>query len=377
MALRFCANLNFMFCENASANILDKFRLARAAGFRGVEIGCPDTLDVESVVNEQRNNELDIVLINISLGNLLSFKIGTLHCARTHSNRTNWMSRFISVHSIQWRQSKRASERETYISVVLFNVHCLCTVYEFKNSVVGNALISIHSRLTHTKWIAQVERRWWRSSSSTALVVVWAGNRWMESYRYLAVNELIARTLWNFVDDFEWEIFERFYELNAVLDRRSQLNEFSRHWDIFNEFHSMFKLFLEWKKFVFPHQLFDKLRVNRVLFSFFRVIENGEWFDFHATHSICTSSTNILGGFIQFKCVCLQVNRRAEELNLDAVRYRTLKMSFRRISKERWNTRRLWIARSECWNGHLLIEFLSVIFILVPTWQIQDPYYGW
>lgn len=71
MSLRFCANLNFLFCENASASILDKFRLARAAGFRGVEIGCPDSLSVESVVNEQRNNELDIVLINISLGKLL------------------------------------------------------------------------------------------------------------------------------------------------------------------------------------------------------------------------------------------------------------------------------------------------------------------
>lgn len=73
MALRFCANLNFLFCENASANVCDKFRLARSAGFRGVEIGCPDTLSVENVVSEQRNNELDIVLINISLGNLLSF----------------------------------------------------------------------------------------------------------------------------------------------------------------------------------------------------------------------------------------------------------------------------------------------------------------
>lgn len=100
MALRFCANLNFLFCENASANILDKFRLANAAGFRGVEIGCPDTLSVESVANEQRNNELDIVLINISLGNWLSvhFVVRKLRTAlySKHSNRTNWMSRFIS-----------------------------------------------------------------------------------------------------------------------------------------------------------------------------------------------------------------------------------------------------------------------------------------
>lgn len=76
MALRFCANLNFLFCENSSANILDKFRLARAAGFRGIEIPCPDTIDVENVVNEQRNNELDIVLMNISLGNFIHFSFG-------------------------------------------------------------------------------------------------------------------------------------------------------------------------------------------------------------------------------------------------------------------------------------------------------------
>lgn len=73
MALRFCANLSFLFCENASASYLDKFRLASAAGFRGVEFPFPETLSVESLVSEQQNNELDIVLINISLGNLLSF----------------------------------------------------------------------------------------------------------------------------------------------------------------------------------------------------------------------------------------------------------------------------------------------------------------
>lgn len=69
MVLRFGANLNFLFCENATT-ILDKFRLARAAGFRGVEIACPDTINVESVVAAQKDNELDIVLINISLGNI-------------------------------------------------------------------------------------------------------------------------------------------------------------------------------------------------------------------------------------------------------------------------------------------------------------------
>lgn len=68
MALRFCANLNFLFCESPSSTLLDKFRLARAAGFRGVEIACPDNLSIESVAAAQKENEIDVVLINISLG---------------------------------------------------------------------------------------------------------------------------------------------------------------------------------------------------------------------------------------------------------------------------------------------------------------------
>lgn len=74
MAFRFCANLNFMFCEN-SPSILDKFRLARAAGFRGVEIPCPDTVDVQTVENARKENELEVALMNISLGNLSRFLI--------------------------------------------------------------------------------------------------------------------------------------------------------------------------------------------------------------------------------------------------------------------------------------------------------------
>lgn len=67
MSLRFCANLNFLFCENGG-NILEKFHLAKAAGFRGVEIGCPDQFSKEEVAASQTENGLDVALINISLG---------------------------------------------------------------------------------------------------------------------------------------------------------------------------------------------------------------------------------------------------------------------------------------------------------------------
>lgn len=67
MALRFCANLNFLFCENA-ATVLDKFRFAKAAGFRAVEMACPDQIAIENVVAAKKDHNLEVILLNISLG---------------------------------------------------------------------------------------------------------------------------------------------------------------------------------------------------------------------------------------------------------------------------------------------------------------------
>lgn len=67
MALRFCANLNFLFCETG-ASVLDKFRLARQAGFVGVETGIPETISVEQAVAAQKENGVQVVLLNICLG---------------------------------------------------------------------------------------------------------------------------------------------------------------------------------------------------------------------------------------------------------------------------------------------------------------------
>lgn len=67
MPLRFGANLNFLFCEN-SRSVLEKFSLSRSAGFRGVEIACPDQFTKEEVASVQKENDIEVVLINISLG---------------------------------------------------------------------------------------------------------------------------------------------------------------------------------------------------------------------------------------------------------------------------------------------------------------------
>lgn len=67
MPLRFGANLNFLFCENGST-LLERFALSRAAGFRGIEIPCPNQISKEDLLTAQKDNNIEVVLINIRLG---------------------------------------------------------------------------------------------------------------------------------------------------------------------------------------------------------------------------------------------------------------------------------------------------------------------
>lgn len=66
-SLRFCANLNFLFGETG-ANVLEKLRLAKQAGFAGVEIGFPAQFSDEQVVAAKNDQNLQVILINICLG---------------------------------------------------------------------------------------------------------------------------------------------------------------------------------------------------------------------------------------------------------------------------------------------------------------------
>lgn len=67
MSLKFCANLNFMFTE--SADYLERYRLAKAAGFAAVEgVFPPDHVSVADLVKVREETGLEQILINIALG---------------------------------------------------------------------------------------------------------------------------------------------------------------------------------------------------------------------------------------------------------------------------------------------------------------------
>ncbi|KAG4068378.1 hypothetical protein HA402_007898 [Bradysia odoriphaga] len=75
MALKFCANLNYLFAENA-APILDRFRLAKLAGFRAVENSFPLDVSVDDAVRVQKETGLEVVLLNICTGSLQGGEFG-------------------------------------------------------------------------------------------------------------------------------------------------------------------------------------------------------------------------------------------------------------------------------------------------------------
>jgi len=75
MALKFCANLNFLFVENTTS-MLERFRLAKAAGFRAVENSFPMDVSVDEAVRIQKETGLEVAMINISTGHLKGCEVG-------------------------------------------------------------------------------------------------------------------------------------------------------------------------------------------------------------------------------------------------------------------------------------------------------------
>ena len=66
-ALKFCANLNFMFLEASS--FLGRYRAAKAAGFQGVEGPFPPAeINPESLKTVLEDTGLRQILLNIALG---------------------------------------------------------------------------------------------------------------------------------------------------------------------------------------------------------------------------------------------------------------------------------------------------------------------
>lgn len=75
MPLKFCANLTFLFNETES--ILERYRLAKTAGFKGVESGFPN-VSLDEVLAVQQETDLEQVLLNIDTGTVQN---GAFGCA--------------------------------------------------------------------------------------------------------------------------------------------------------------------------------------------------------------------------------------------------------------------------------------------------------
>lgn len=76
MPLKFCANLTFQFQEAPS--ILERYRLAKEAGFKGVESAFPQDVPLEELVAVHQETGLKQVLLNIDLGTVRN---GAYGCA--------------------------------------------------------------------------------------------------------------------------------------------------------------------------------------------------------------------------------------------------------------------------------------------------------
>lgn len=73
-SLKFCANLNFMFLECPS--LLERYSLAKKAGFRAVEVGFPYTHSIEELKKAKEDAGLEQVLINVYVGDVTKGELG-------------------------------------------------------------------------------------------------------------------------------------------------------------------------------------------------------------------------------------------------------------------------------------------------------------
>lgn len=69
--MKFCANLAFMFTESSS--ILERYTLAKDAGFKAVETGFPWGYTLEQVKQAKETAGVQQVLINLKTGKMFNF----------------------------------------------------------------------------------------------------------------------------------------------------------------------------------------------------------------------------------------------------------------------------------------------------------------
>lgn len=68
--MKFCANLAFMFTEASS--ILERYSLAKDAGFKAVESGFPLGFTLEQVREAKEKAGIEQVLINLKTGLIIN-----------------------------------------------------------------------------------------------------------------------------------------------------------------------------------------------------------------------------------------------------------------------------------------------------------------
>lgn len=73
--MKFCANLSFMFAEGAT--ILERYSLAKDAGFKAVETGFPFGHTLEQVKQAKESAGVQQVLINLKTGKSKLFQLRT------------------------------------------------------------------------------------------------------------------------------------------------------------------------------------------------------------------------------------------------------------------------------------------------------------
>lgn len=90
MALKFCANLSFLFLDNSKV-LLERYGFAAQAGFKGVEGPFPEENSLDELREALSKNGLEQVLVNIKLGSVES---GNFGCASFPNSVEDFRSNF-------------------------------------------------------------------------------------------------------------------------------------------------------------------------------------------------------------------------------------------------------------------------------------------
>lgn len=71
MAFKFACNLSFMFMEEPK--IIDRYKLAKRAGFKAVESGFPFGFSVQQIAAAKKKADVNQILLNVFTGILCSY----------------------------------------------------------------------------------------------------------------------------------------------------------------------------------------------------------------------------------------------------------------------------------------------------------------